>query len=249
MGRRTFKAATWNVFHGTPPSELRPILQWLLRSGVSIILGQEMQEPKVRELLRDEGLRVAFNPRQYVVAWDPDVWDRVSPGEAVRLGRTAYYAKGGDHEQYSDAVRVILRHRATGLTLDALSYHTPAHVQYPEAARPPRRFQALRESMATMGRLARQGRGDAVLYGGDDNVDEFQGFGAGGTVWRFMLRAATGLRQVRAPEPTHGHPDRGRRIDDFRTRRLRPGPGQVRPGGGDHRVHVREFTFRRRPRA
>jgi hypothetical protein len=234
-----FKAATWNVYHGTDPEELRPILRRLRNDGVTIFLMQEVSNPKVRTMLREEGLHFVFAPRQYVVAYDPNVWVKVNHGGHVRLGETPYYRKGGNNEQYSDAVSVILCDRE-GRSLTALSYHTPAHVQVAEKNRPPRRFIALKESMVTLKNLADLAETRAVLFGGDDNVDEARAFKS---VFKFMRDGATGLRQVEAPRPTHGHPRRGRRIDDFRVRNLSVGKGYVIDGGGDHRVHVREFGW------
>lgn len=239
MSAHAFKAATWNVYHGTPRKEAEPILTGLLEDNVSIILGQEFSDPQLRDMLRDAGLRLSFHPRQYLVAWNPDLWVGVAK-EGVRLGSTAYYRKGGDNRQWSEAASAILCDRV-GRSLDVLSYHTPAGVQRggPSAA-VPRRVQALRESMATLGERAKAAQTRAVLYGGDDNVDE--DYGAG---WAFMLRAATGLRQVQAPASTHGSrkPGKGRQIDDFRVKGLKVGHGSVREGGGDHRIHVRTFRW------
>jgi len=239
---RSFKAVTWNVYNGTSPEKLRPILARLRRRGVTVFLMQEVIRADVRQMLREEGLRVAYATPQYVVAWDPDVWQREGEVEDVRLGETNYYTTKG-HPVWCEAVRVTLRHKPSGKTIDALSYHTPAAVQRggPNVAGVPLRVTALRESMASLRRLSRENRADAILYGGDDNVDERHGKG-----WGFMLRAATGLRQVVAPASTHGSrkPGQGRKIDDFRVRDLRVGEGFVVEGGGDHRAHAREFTFR-----
>jgi len=230
-----FTAATWNVYHGSPVASLRPVLRQLRSDGVSLLLMQEVSNPDVRAMLHDEDLHVAFAPRQYVVAYDPGVWEREGNVEAVRLGSTRWFSTTGA-PQWSEAVRVILRHKPSGLTLDALSYHTPAGVQRggPAIDSVPRRIAVLRESMATLTRLANEGRADAVLYGGDDNVDERHGSG-----WDFMLEPATGLRQVTAPEGTHG----SRKIDDFRVRGLTALAGRVVENVSDHDIHVRAFRF------
>jgi hypothetical protein len=230
-----FLAATWNVFHGSPVERLRPVLRQLRADGVTLLLMQEVSSPDVRVMLHEEGLEVAFAPRQYVVAYDPKAWEREGSVELVRLGATRWFSVTGA-PQWSEAVRVILRHRPSGLTVDALSYHTPAGVQRggPAIDSVPRRIAVLRESMATLTRLANEDRADAVLYGGDDNVDERHGTG-----WDFMLEAATGLRQVAAPEGTHGR----RRIDDFRTRGLTPLAGHGVENVSDHDIHVRAFRF------
>jgi hypothetical protein len=231
-----FLAATWNVYHGSPPSKLRPVLRQLRDDGVTLFLMQEVSSPEVRVMLHEEGLEVAFAPRQYVVAYDPGTWEREGAVELVRLGLTRWFSTTGA-PQWSEAVRVILRHRQSGLTVDALSYHTPAGVQrggQPAIDSVPRRIAVLRESMATLTRLANEARADAVLYGGDDNVDEHHGTG-----WDFMLEPATGLHQVVAPEGTHDN----RKIDDFRVRGLVPMDGRVVENVSDHDIHVRAFTF------
>jgi hypothetical protein len=246
-----FTAATWNVYHGSPVAQLRPVLRLLRADGVTLFLMQEVSNPDVRVMLHEEGLEVAFAPHQYAVAYDPAVWEREGVRryndalnaivlrtytvEAVRLGSTRWFSTTGA-PQWSEAVRVILRHKPSGLTVDALSYHTPAGVQRggPAIDSVPRRIAVLRESMATLTRLANEGRADAVLYGGDDNVDERHGTG-----WDFMLPAATGLRQVVAPEGTHGP----RKIDDFRVRGLTPMAGRVVENVSDHDIHVRAFRF------
>jgi hypothetical protein len=228
--RSTFRAATWNVYHGTHPDVLEPLLANQLANGVSIILFQELAQVGVRDLVRAAGLRLVYQPRQYGIAYHPDVWTALASG-GIRLSDTAYYAKGGNREQYADAAWAILGDRA-GRTLTALSYHTPAHVQV--ANPPPRRIEATRESMATLRRVARTTKADACLFGGDDNVDEYRAFR---DRFRFMLRGQ--LKQVRAPEPTFGR----RRIDDFRITGLVPLEGSVSPGGGDHRIHTRQFRW------
>lgn len=248
MRSNVFQAVTWNVYHGTARNELEPLIKDELKAGTTLFYFQEGSQPWFGQMLKELGLQFVFHPRQYWIAWVPldglirDGW-RLKPGtaEGVRLGETPYYRKGGDNRQWSEAVACILVD-ARGRTLDALSYHTPASVQ--KGGRPSkvvRRVRALRESMVTMGRRARRTSADASLYAGDDNVDEARG----GRVWRFMRRAATGLRQVRAPRPTHGHERHGRHIDDFRCRRLRPvrGSGRVLEGGGDHRRFRKQFRW------
>lgn len=233
-----FKAATWNVFHGTDVEDLEPILTRLIKQGVTVFLLQEAAGRDIAGMLRRAGLDYeAYG--QHLIAWDRYTW-RAKSYDQLKLGETHYYRKDGKTPIWSEAVAVVLVHRQTGKVLDTMSYHTPAHVQVKPGRRPKRRFRALVESMRTMRRRA-AARVHA-LYGGDDNVDEFRAFRG---TWRFMLKVGTGLRQVRAPRPTHGHRRRGRKIDDFRVKGLAVGDGQVLEGGGDHRVHVREFGFRR----
>lgn len=235
-----FRAATWNVFHGTPPSVVQPIFEALRKDGVSIILGQEFNKRDVRNVLLDAGWEMVFAPSQFVVAWDPQVWELVE-GSEYKLSKTPFFRKGSSKAVHPGAARAILRHRESGGTVDALSYHTPPAVQRngEPNTKLKRRLAALKESMKLLRSLALENRTDAVLYGGDDNVDESKGKG-----WGFMLGAATHLRLVQAPEGTHGGKKRRRKIDDFRVKRLRVrGKGYVTDGGGDHSIYVQEFRF------
>lgn len=235
-----FVAVTWNIFHGTPPAELKPLLRRMRGvHRVSLFLMQEVSNPEVRNMLRAEGLRVIFHPRQYVIAYDPAVWSQIT-ASGVRLGNTSYFRRGGDGKQYSEAVLAILADQQ-GRTLTAGSYHTPAHVQVKPAKVPQGRYKALRESMVTLGKLAAAAHTRAVLFGGDDNVDERRQPHR----WRFMRRKATGLLQTQAPGPTHG---KSRRIDDFRSVGLIPCHGFVMDGGGDHKAHVRGWRWAPCPR-
>lgn len=252
---RTFTALTFNVYYGTDLERLLPTLREAKRRGVTLWHFQEAGSPGFRKLLREElGLRSFLHPQQYLMAWDPSTWHGLDPrhGSAdrygVRLSDTAYYRVGGDHEQYTDAAVVELEHKPSELSLQAMSYHTPAHVQVQD--KPPRRLIALREAAETWGALQREAidvRGlDAVLYAGDDNVDEHRGLGSAVGYWDFMLKHATGLTQVTAPEGTHGRGDR--RIDDFRQRGLRRvGDGFVLEHGNpsDHNAYGQTFMFRR----
>ena len=229
-----FKAATWNVYYDTPLERVDPILEGLLRARVSILLIQEGQQPGLPRLLRSHGLCAFRHQLGNVVAWDPAVWP-VSTGRRVRLARTTFYLDPAARRGHivTNAPLVRLEDRA-GRSLAALSYHLPSAV---DRGRPnpdlPLRVRTTRESMVTLRGLA--SRYPVCLFGGDDNVDEGRGTG-----WAFMRRRATGLRQVQAPAATHAG---GRRIDDFRVKGLVPLGGTVRPGGGDHRIHVRAFRW------
>jgi len=239
MSDDTFKAATWNVFYGTDPEELRRILRRLRKDGVTVFLMQEVSNPKIRAMLREEGLRIAYAPSQYVVAYDPDVWTAVSDSKSERLSQTGYYRKGGDKVIHSDAVSVILSDRQ-GRTINALSYHTPPSVQKPSHLRPVRRFITTRESMTSLRDIAKNSETRAILFGGDDNFDESRTFRS---EFKFMLKAFTGLTQVQSPKGTSTHGG-GRRIDDFRIKGLKALAGYVLDGGGDHKAHVREFRWK-----
>jgi hypothetical protein len=238
----TFKAVTWNVFYGTERDELEPILAAQRKRGVSLFLIQEASKKFWPDLVRDAGLRFAFHKPQYLIAWDPEPWVGVAE-EGVRLSETAYFRKDGKTPVWSDAATATLCDRE-GRSLLTASYHTPAHVQYRESERPARRYQSFVESMRKLGAMADDFEGTAVLFGGDDNWDEDTGLQTEHTKPVF-LGEDTGLRQIAAPAGTHGK----RQIDDFRIKRggrLRPtkGSGWVADGGGDHKLHGREFRWR-----
>ena len=235
----SFKAVTWNVYAPTPATVLAPILRQQLKKGVSIFLMQEAGSADITKMLRDAGLKT-YSHSQWRIAWDPKVWTAVNR-KALRLSQTSYYSKTVKHDVYSEAVEVILCD-ALGRSLDVISYHTPAHIQVSEATRPANRYQAAVESFRTLAALAKASQCRAVLFGGDDNVDENHGVGSGTSLWSAWLRPATGLIQVQAPAGTHGK----RKIDDFRIlpKTLVVGSGWVDFGGGDHRIHGREFTWK-----
>lgn len=240
--RRTFtpdfKTVTWNAFHGTPAKALRPVLRGLLDREVSLFLMLEMARQEQRDMLEAAGLQYFFHPRQYVIAWDPAVWTKID-AYGVRLSDHPYWARGGDNAQYSEAAEAILCDKL-GRSVLAQSYHTPAHIQVPANKVPKNRLIATKESAAYWRQRAKAAETRAVLFGGDDNVDETKGHGP----WNFMLDKATGLTQVQAPTPTFGK----RRIDDYRVKGLVAGPGLTLPGGGAekpaHRVHLREWAWK-----
>lgn len=223
----TFKAATWNVFHGTDLEDVEGTVRKILASGVSVILLQEATQDGLAESLEALGLGV-ISSGELTVAYHPAVWTGISGG-GVRLSEEGFFRPGSDREVFPSGAWAILSD-AAGRTVTALSYHLPSHVQVAHA--PARRLSALRASMKTLGTLAGAVHTNAVLFGGDDNVDESAAF-------RFMRRVATGLRQIQAPKGTHGK----RRIDDFRVKGLRAGSGHVLETASDHKAHIRSFTW------
>lgn len=238
----SFKAVTWNVFNGAVRATVEPILDAQVALGVSLLLGQEAKAAWWPELLASRGFKVV-NLNQCLVAWRTDTWTRVAGG-AVNLATTPWFAKGFNTPRLNESCWAYLCDDK-GRSVDALSYHTAPAVQVAESIRPERRFVSTIESFAYLGQRAHDAETTAVLYGGDDNVDEQLGEGSDVGLWSPLLAGATGLRQVQAPEPTHG---KRRRIDDFRvTRRgrLQVGDGWVFDGGADHRGHGREFFWRR----
>jgi len=234
-----FTAATWNVFNGSTPKNLEPSLKHLLhRKNVGLLFMQEMTNDDNLAMLADHDLGVAFVRPQYVVAWKKDEWVPVQHTRKISLAETTFHRVGGA-EASVDACLQRLRHRPSGKVLSAMSYHTPAHVQV--ANKPKNRIAALRE-VATRWKAIQKNEMkhvDAVLFAGDDNVDERLRHGP----WGFMLKHATGLRQVQAPKATHG---KVIKIDDFRERGLTVGSGWVMnvPEPDDHRVHGHHFGWR-----
>lgn len=236
-GGDRFKAVTWNVYYGTPVAELQPILRRLLRDDVSLFLMQEMSNPDARRMLEEHGLAVHYVAYQWVVAWNPNVW-RARDTWGERLSPTSFVREDGRGPIYVDSALAVLEDHA-GRTLEVMSYHLPPNVQ---VAHPQReRLRIHRQSAATWRRLVEGSTSDAILFGGDDNVDENDGYRSDSAFWDHMRRAYTGLRQVVAPTGTIG---RHRRIDDFRIRGLRPGAGWTGRGGGDHKYFASTFTWR-----
>lgn len=228
-----FKAATFNVYHSSSAAKLRPNFKRLARENVTVILLQEFQQAATAKMVREEGWALIRGGNN-AIAYRPEVWAIVGKSQIVELSPQPWLTQKG-YPMRLRSPRTVLRHKATGRTVDVVSYHTPPTVQRPNA--PKRRIAATRAAMKTLSRFGKQStaKGHAVLYGGDDNVDEAR-YGH----WGFMRMPATGLRQVRPPLPTHGN----RRIDDFRIRGLKvANKGSVWPTASDHRVHTRRFQF------
>ena len=233
----SFKAVTWNVYYGTPVATLRPILDSLVADGVSIFLMQEMSNPAARRMLEDEGLAYQYVGYQWVVAWNPEVWTSTALG-GLRLSTTPFTRLDGTGPVYADAATATLQD-AAGRTLDVMSYHLPPNVQMPHPQ--PSRLQIDRDAAAVWRTLVDASTADAMLFGGDDNVDESRGYRPDDHFWDFLRRPATGLRLVQAPTGTISAT---RRIDDFRIKGLRPEAGYTGDGGGDHQLFVDTFTWR-----
>ena len=238
----TFKAAVWNVYHGTPTDDLAAPLLRQMRKGVGLFFMSEAGGRDITAMLHHHQLQT-YVYDQYRLAWDPGEWLSVIDFD-LRLSPTAYYAKGEREPQYADAVRVILSDYE-GRTLDAISYHSPAHIQNDNP--PERRYQAFVESMRSLGRLAEHSECRGWLAAGDDNWDEDTGKQTVHTKPLF-LGEAIGLRQLQAGAPTFGR----REIDDFRIKRgggIKPVSGVVwvDEGGGAekpaHKIHGREFRW------
>lgn len=244
MTNAPFVAATWNAAGGTsnPPSlkTYERILDGLVEKNVSVLALQETDDPDFLELVRRAGFHVNYVRPQYAIAFDPDRWQLLNEGPIDLAPHHLYNRVGGQKNAHTMAAWAYLLDRLDGShELTTMSYHLPASVQV--ANKPKNRIAATRESAATWRRVVfnddRFRESDAFLFMGDDNIDERLNHGP----WKFMRFKATGLRQVQAPKGTHGN----RKIDDMRIRGLVPGHAEVLPGGGDHRIHLRHFSWKR----
>jgi hypothetical protein len=237
----SFTAATWNLGGGEPVGPTDAAVRRVLTSlkvehGVDLLLVQEGQEKFDRALVEELWPGVHSAGPECMVAWSPDKFPAaVNERDTVLNPENPFFRKNGSRPIFCHMPQVILVTR-WGRTVDVGSYHLPSSVQ--QANKPPNRIAATREAMAIMARIQRRNQCDAVLLGGDDNVDEEQGaFGP----WAFMLYEATGLRQVVAPSNTLGH----RSVDDFREDGLVVvGDGEVIHGPTHHNPHIRKFRFR-----
>ena len=228
---RTFTAAVWNVHHSNGAAQLLPYAKKMRARGVDILILQEVKKAKNAPMaFRAAGYQIVHLEPEYAVAWDKDRFDYMRH-RSVILSDFDYWKSD------NNALIVVLRDRLTGRLVKVMSYHTPAHVQVPRHPSFPKVSRVLREAAAKWTRIARRTPRAACLFAGDDNVDELKGWSPAGG-WDFMLNGP--LKQVRAPEPTHGK----RRIDDFRVRDLEPvGHGEVHPVGSDHRAFVQTFRY------
>lgn len=233
------KVATWNMGGGEGPTgptlhQTEAVLSEIEKIGVSVLLGQEVQEEENLRLLKQLGFQVYRAAPESVVAWKPEVWTAVAKHDRVLNPRNPYHRKDNPKDIFIHMAHVVLCNDE-GVSMDAGSYHTPSSVQ--ERNQPKNRIAALRESMKVLSDLAADSKCRCTLFGGDDNVDEEQGaFGP----WDFMLYNATGLRQITAPQNTLGK----RKVDDFRVRGLKPvNEGRIVRGPTHHNAHVQTLVL------
>lgn len=228
--------STWNVYHGTPVGVLRPLFRSQIERGVSLNFSQEAGGRDISLMFETEDwlTYLADNKEnrneQTRISWDPEVWVAVDLW-TERLSPTPFFAKGSSIPRFTDMACGIFSDRK-GRTILAGSYHLAPHVQ--NSNPPPNRKRQSVEAFNTMARMAKNAKTHAVVFGGDDNIDERKGF-----LW--SVRPV--LRQVKAPKPTHGK----RKIDDFRLLRggaLWVGDGWTMNGGGDHDIHGRKLGWK-----
>lgn len=240
-----FIGLTWNVYSGTPVTTLAPVLAKELVRGVSLGGMQEAGDDKRNDIttwLEDKGLLTRVY-RQYRTFWDPKKWTEIASWNA-RLSQTGYWDTEGRGPFYSMGMFSLLASLDDdwlGKTLLLGSYHTPPNTT-------DRREVVTLETFRTLGEMAEETHANAVLFVGDDNWDELKDPDRGhpDEVRSILLGQATGLRQLRGPQPTHGK----RYIDDMRIKR----GGGIRPSGeawvtpvpapDDHHIHSRGFNWR-----
>jgi hypothetical protein len=242
---RTFKAVTWNIFVGTAVAELDPIMKRQLKLGVSVLGMQEAGGKDIDDLCKRNGLRTfLYRPsseqtNQWRIAWDPEVWVKVDVG-GEQMSETHWFQKQHTVPIYSYMATAILCDKR-GKSLYFGSYHWPAHIQPTD--RKPARYDAAVETAKKMGKLAAASECAATLFVGDSNWDTDTGPQTADTI-PYFKGLQTGLREIKAPAATHGK----RQIDNMYTirggaiRHVKDG-AWVAPGGGDHKVHGREFEW------
>lgn len=234
---RRFKAATWNMGGGENPGpndqQAARLLKTVTKAKASLVLGQEVQDRADRLTLRDLGFNLHRAGPDSIVAWLPGVWTPLADADVILNPDAPFFRKGSQTPVFVHMPEVVLGDRA-GRTIRVGSYHTPSSVQEPNA--PERRLEALAQAMETLTTRAAGSLTDAVLYGGDDNVDEGGAHGP----WEFMSEKATGLRLHQAPRNTLGR----RKVDDFRTAGLKArGRGKVIQGPTHHNAYVQKFVW------
>lgn len=228
------KTATWNVEYSTSTRVLSPILKQLLDDDVVLLAMQEAYGSDIAAMLKVAGLNF-YQAGEGLVAWDPKVFTQIGKGELISLSKTTYFTTKG-HEVETTMPTVILCDM-WGRTIKAGCYHTPPNVMGGAMKAPVRRWAVIKNVAVTWTDVANTAQTRAVWLAGDDNIDESK---ISGAQWAFWLKMGGGLTELQAPSPTHGDAKKGSRIDSMRVKGLKPATvGSVRPGGGDHRIHVR----------
>lgn len=203
-----FTAATYNL-HRSTGNELEGMFERIEEHDASVLLLQELKPRRgVKGTLRKLGYRLKSVLPEFGIAWKHDEWEYVRHWRPL-MSPTEYWT-------INYALVVVLKHRKTGKVVKFMTYHPPAHVQAPKHPTFQKVSKVLREVVRKWNKIARRNTKhiDACCFAGDDNVDEFKGWEPDGDGWEFMLHGP--LRQVRAPDPTHGGVKHGRKIDDFR---------------------------------
>lgn len=255
VAQKPFRTATWNMYNFTPVEQSEPVLASAVEWGVQLFLVVEAIGSPRDRLFKSFGLEVAHHA-QHLIAWDPKRFRLLKQWHA-NLSETSFFEKNGDVPLFSKGQAVLLEDLETGLTLEAWTYHPPAHTQrnQDEPGYPIRRYKALIETMVFLADRAENTEADGFVAAGDDNWDEDPDGGfQTADVNAVLLGEETGLKQIQADLPTFGK----REIDDYRVRFVKLGGSvkptglvRVRPGGGAekpaHQIHEREWVMLAEP--
>ncbi len=155
-----FEVATLNLRKGMRVAGMRHDIDQVLGGGASVVGFQErlfsrpalrVSLPKSWTLLMPEGpTGTDDNP----IAFDKDVWKLEKTWSALLTGRTwRRYSGRVAHDQYG--VVAVLRHRASGHVIRAVSFHLPNHLHDRRTGGP--RY-ANRGGVEAMWRMARRVR-------------------------------------------------------------------------------------------
>lgn len=210
VGPGGFTAVTYNVNHSNGIDKLAKTFVEILLQRPDVWILQEVVRRNrrgIKNWLRRHGYKVKVADPEFAIAFDKKKFEYVRHWRPL-MSPTEYWT-------LNYALVVVLRDKVTGQMVKFMSYHPPAHVQAPKHKTFPVVSKVLREVVSKWNQIARRNSKhiSACCFAGDDNVDEFKGW-APADEWEFMLNGP--LRQVRAPEATHGNNQEGRRIDDFR---------------------------------
>lgn len=128
-----FSVATLNLMKGMRVPGMRHDIGQVLRGDASVIGFQErlFSKPALRASLpKSWALLMPSGPTgtdDNPIAFDKDVWKLEKTWSALLTGRTWRRQTGQvAHDQY--AVVAVLRHRRTGHTIRAMSFHLPNHL-------------------------------------------------------------------------------------------------------------------------
>lgn len=212
-----FRVVTANVHHSTEADEAWAHIRDIEMFTPDIYLMQEVKPKQKLEkfFTKKLGMGFAYETPEFAVAWNVDRF-RLVRSRKVLMSPTEYWT-------LNYALVVLMVDIVTGNRVLFMTYHTPAHVEAPKHKTWAKVTKAYREALAKMGRIVRSrekaGRIDAYCFAGDDNDDPTKGYQPPDD-WGIGMNYP--LTEVLAPSPTHGHVKKGRRIDDFRVRGLRP---------------------------
>lgn len=192
-----FRAAFWNVHHGTTAAQAKPIFAEIKRMGTDLIILNEVKRKSgIIALLKAMGYMTAYNGPEFAIAWRPGAFDYIRDRDLVV----------SEHDYWLDrneALFVALRHVATGQLLWAISEHTPAHISrrnHPTFNNVLEVHKEVSERNAKISARAKR-KGASVLIGRDGNIDPRKDRPVWNGTWDWVYE---GYRYVRSPKPTFG---------------------------------------------